>query len=193
MMRCHHPKNPNRDKFGSCDGQACYRKLPIPEGMKCCFQKTDESKMIKGIVPGAVRVCVTCGLVAYTEKDLELFKKHSKNDPNYKYYPYGVDAQCLECHRKQDNEWRKQVRKEDPQRFRKIAHESFMKFPERYHAVSMANYYLETGSKCEHCGTTEKLRKHHPDYNKPLEVVTLCAPCHRKLHIALKRNKEMQI
>lgn len=37
---------------------------------------------------------------------------------------------------------------------------------------------------CEKCGTTEvKLERHHPDYSKPLEVVTLCRLCHEKLHV----------
>jgi len=37
-------------------------------------------------------------------------------------------------------------------------------------------------SKCSQCGATEKLQRHHPDYAKPLEVVTLCMTCHKKLH-----------
>jgi len=35
--------------------------------------------------------------------------------------------------------------------------------------------------KCELCGATEKLERHHPDYNKPLEVITVCATCNKKL------------
>ena len=34
------------------------------------------------------------------------------------------------------------------------------------------------GNQCEICGTTEDLQKHHPDYSKPLEIVTLCRQCH---------------
>lgn len=36
--------------------------------------------------------------------------------------------------------------------------------------------------KCENCGSTEKLERHHPDYSKPLEVQTLCINCHKKIH-----------
>lgn len=33
---------------------------------------------------------------------------------------------------------------------------------------------------CEHCGSTKFLQKHHKDYDKPLEVITLCSNCHAK-------------
>jgi hypothetical protein len=38
--------------------------------------------------------------------------------------------------------------------------------------------------KCEHCGSAKRLNMHHPDYSKPLEVITLCVPCHEKVHHA---------
>jgi hypothetical protein len=34
---------------------------------------------------------------------------------------------------------------------------------------------------CERCGN-EKSLAHHEDYDKPLEVVWLCQPCHKKRH-----------
>jgi hypothetical protein len=34
--------------------------------------------------------------------------------------------------------------------------------------------------KCD-CGTTENLQRHHPDYDKPLEVLTKCTECHGSL------------
>ena len=36
--------------------------------------------------------------------------------------------------------------------------------------------------KCENCGSTASLVRHHPDYSKPLDTVTLCKSCHGKIH-----------
>jgi len=35
---------------------------------------------------------------------------------------------------------------------------------------------------CVLCGSTENLERHHPDYNKPFEIVTLCRRCHQRIH-----------
>jgi predicted Zn-ribbon and HTH transcriptional regulator len=39
-------------------------------------------------------------------------------------------------------------------------------------------------TECEDCGSTSdrKLHGHHEDYDKPLDVVWLCHPCHRRRH-----------
>lgn len=34
---------------------------------------------------------------------------------------------------------------------------------------------------CVICGRTDSV-KHHPDYNKPLEIVFLCHLCHKRVH-----------
>jgi hypothetical protein len=40
---------------------------------------------------------------------------------------------------------------------------------------------------CEICGVKAKiLVRHHFDYTKPLEVTTLCAPCHKLVHQVMK-------
>jgi hypothetical protein len=38
-----------------------------------------------------------------------------------------------------------------------------------------------TPTPCVQCGC-EKTVAHHPDYNKPLDVVWLCQPCHIAIH-----------
>jgi len=42
---------------------------------------------------------------------------------------------------------------------------------------------------CEKCGTKEKrLIRHHEDYSKPLEFLTVCCQCHKRLHADLRRQ-----
>lgn len=36
--------------------------------------------------------------------------------------------------------------------------------------------------RCARCGSGNNLHRHHPDYTKPKEVITLCSACHRKTH-----------
>lgn len=35
---------------------------------------------------------------------------------------------------------------------------------------------------CPYCGKKTKIEGHHPDYNKPNEIMWLCKSCHIKLH-----------
>jgi len=37
--------------------------------------------------------------------------------------------------------------------------------------------------KCEACGKGDFIQAHHEDYNKPTEVIWLCAACHKKTHL----------
>lgn len=57
-------------------------------------------------------------------------------------------------------------------------------YPEKYRAHSLAGRFRDKllKSACERCGVREKLHLHHPDYRKPLYVITLCVPCHEATH-----------
>lgn len=48
--------------------------------------------------------------------------------------------------------------------------------------LARANRSKIKKSNCEHCGGTRLLDMHHPDYSKPLDVITLCRSCHSKVH-----------
>lgn len=47
---------------------------------------------------------------------------------------------------------------------------------------AVSNGKVKRKNICEQCGSTTKIEGHHPDYNKPLDVVWLCRECHRHLH-----------
>jgi len=46
------------------------------------------------------------------------------------------------------------------------------------------------GNECESCGSKESLQNHHPDYDQPLNTITLCASCHAHAHRNLILEKE---
>jgi len=46
--------------------------------------------------------------------------------------------------------------------------------------------------KCSICGITCKPHGHHTDYDKPLEVVWACRPCHRQIHKQTGKGKNHQ-
>lgn len=52
-------------------------------------------------------------------------------------------------------------------------------------ARSYAGVYLRTGriikENCKKCGDSNS-QMHHPDYNKPIDIIWLCRPCHLQLH-----------
>ena len=52
-------------------------------------------------------------------------------------------------------------------------------------------YYLKIGDKCVKCGKTKFLVRHHPDYTKPDEIITLCRRCHSFEHKEdIRKGKE---
>lgn len=63
------------------------------------------------------------------------------------------------------------------------------KYPEKIKAHNIANKLL-LKKECEICGSTRKLERHHPDYSKPSEFVTLCKKCHSKKHRRYKFERQ---
>lgn len=48
--------------------------------------------------------------------------------------------------------------------------------------IALKNGKLIKPNKCTLCFSDGKVEAHHPDYEKPLEVVWLCKSCHGKVH-----------
>ncbi len=57
--------------------------------------------------------------------------------------------------------------------------------PEILKAHDLANYHVPLASNCQKCGSIEHLERHHPNYEKPLDIITLCKPCHDFVHRSL--------
>ena len=44
-------------------------------------------------------------------------------------------------------------------------------------------------ANCLKCGSTKNIQGHHPDYNKPLEVIWLCLKCHKAEHVIINAGE----
>ena len=60
--------------------------------------------------------------------------------------------------------------------------------PEKDKAHHNAHRDIPLKAKCERCGSTENLERHHPDYSKPNLVITLCSSCHKAVHKELLKD-----
>ena len=61
------------------------------------------------------------------------------------------------------------------------------KYPKKYLARHKLKYAIKTGkikrpNRCSDCNKKCKPEGHHPDYNKPLEVIWMCSQCHKNRH-----------
>ena len=59
--------------------------------------------------------------------------------------------------------------------------------PDSCQAHNLVNNAVRDGrlykpNQCESCSTETALHGHHCDYNKPLDVMWLCDPCHKQWH-----------
>ncbi len=64
----------------------------------------------------------------------------------------------------------------------------YEKNPEKLRAKWRANNKNLRGNICLACGSTEDLHFHHTNYEKD-EGITLCAKCHRNLHLIKNRKQ----
>jgi hypothetical protein len=95
-------------------------------------------------------------------------------------------AKNREARRKNRREW---LAKQPSDYASRTKLEHIHRFPERHRAITIADRYTKLGDKCENCGSTESLERHHDDYTKPLEVRTLCKICHEKEQAKVPLNK----
>ena len=59
------------------------------------------------------------------------------------------------------------------------------KYPEKIKARNAARYAPLAGN-CQVCGAFTALQKHHPAYDQPLDIVTVCRQCHNDITRAEK-------
>ena len=114
------------------------------------------------------KTCLKCG----AEKPLADFYKH-------KHMADGHLNKCKACAKNDSTKHRnfnlEKVRAYDRRRgFRE-------KDPKRIKARNAARS-MARPANCTWCNSEENIEAHHPDYDKPKEVIWLCRTCHRNHH-----------
>lgn len=129
-----------------------------------------------------MKLCAKCG--------------EAKPETEFYSHPHTADrfmALCKECHKAAATRRRRTnpaVQEYDRARGSRMKpgyiKERREAFPEMYRAHTAVGNALRSGKlkrePCLFCEATENIHGHHRDYSKPLDVVWLCAKCHRRLH-----------
>ncbi len=72
--------------------------------------------------------------------------------------------------------------------YRKVKYAKYKKSSQMV-ADAIDSGKLIKASNCTLCLSSENIEGHHPDYDKPLEVIWLCRKCHKNLHKELRERK----
>ena len=121
-------------------------------------------------------------------KDVSEFNKN-------KYSKTGYRSQCKECMKKERARLRdhyKEWRTTEERRvwYADYRKERYQKDKSKISARNKTNWAIKTGTlvrmPCVNCGA--KAEAHHPDYDRPLDVVWLCPKHHKEAHEISKQT-----
>ena len=105
------------------------------------------------------------------------------------------DRRWRERHPDKDHQRRALYNAHHTETIREIARQTRKDHPEWVRAHKAVAYALKTGKltrspTCQHCGKKRFTHAHHDDYQRQLDVLWLCARCHRQLHVERANNHE---
>lgn len=143
-----------------------------------------------------MKICIKCN----EPKALELFSKDSSRHDNKqrtckacaKSYRSSISDKMInyrKANSKKNNEYHRIYRKTDVGKInlKKASVKRDKKFPNAYKCRYKTVNLIKLGelirpSNCDTCGSDCKPNGHHCDYNDPLDIMWLCASCHRDWH-----------
>jgi len=134
-----------------------------------------------------VKVCTKCGI----EKGLSEFGNHKITKDGLNYRCRSCAKAYSELHRDKIRSYSKIYNKSYKKDYRKtgVHKDSKRRYAQKYpNAYKSRNYYTHNKHKittpiyCSSCPSTNNIQAHHNDYNKPMDVIYLCAQCHADWH-----------
>ena len=111
--------------------------------------------------------------------DVPLLKYSKGRNGMTQYY------QCRDCQSEKQRAYRKTS--SGSVAVKRSLYNQYKKNRKKIIARNMVNHNVRVGKlikpeHCSRCGDTRNIQGHHPDYNKPLEVLWLCSSCHSDEH-----------
>lgn len=164
--------------------------------------KIERKKRFKGFVPKGSKHCYKCNRIL----PLTSFGKNSASKD-------GHMSECKECrlrakrqyyhkHPQRARNEKKRYRQNNLEQVREKNRQWVRDNPEKVKAQRLAYYLthhksknktkhhgkaINRRSKCEICDSTVNLQNHHFNYDKPLDVHTYCASCHKFIHVIIDK------
>lgn len=132
------------------------------------------------------KTCRTCGI----KKNLEEFYAHKAMKDNRlnnckdcvknRIHLYWKDGRGKVVDAKRQKSLTRRLWQKDYSKTMKKKHRP--KYETRTMFWNWFRYNKQIKENCSVCGTNEKIEAHHPDYNKPYDVLWLCALHHKEWH-----------
>lgn len=144
--------------------------------IKCDKEQPDSEyyrSTIRANGTGECKACTRARVIANREANIDYYREFDRKRANL---PHRVQAR------------KDYAETEQGQRALakgKAAH--YYRYPNRSAARNAVNNAVRDGrlykpNQCESCSSETDLHGHHCDYNKPLDVMWLCDPCHKQWH-----------
>ena len=111
-------------------------------------------------------------MISYSERSEQWKQKHRDTNRRWK-----------QRHRETVRRWKREYYQKHREQILKKQEKKQKVNRKLVNAQRLAEKHISLGKTCENCESTEGLERHHPDYDKPLDVRTLCKKCHRNIHV----------
>lgn len=168
-----------------------------------CFKSLPLSKYYqhKQMFDGYLNVCKECTknrVKKHRDNNLDKIKEYDRNRPNKKERIEAVKTRRLWLKKydpikhSEQEENKKIWAHNNKDKVNKLKRKWIENNPEKRRAHHIVNNAIRDGrmskpSICSVCGKGGRIEGHHKDYSKPLDVIWLCAACHRQLHRDLRQ------